>query len=174
MNISHMKNHLKFIIIALCIIVISLFNSCRHEAVFPYTQKGLNRASYMVDGKAYKIDNVSLSDMGFSYISKDSNLYGFCLFPHSNEGVYFGLNDIKFQLGRINFKIPRTSASYIDANGNQYAPLSGYVDIKYIDSTNKYKRIIAGEFELTAKNGKINKTVNITHGNFDTQYVIYP
>ena len=170
-----MKNHLKFIIIASSIIVISLFNSCKHEDVFPYTQKGLNRASYMVDGKAYKIDNVSYGvDIGFAYHLKDSNLYGFCLFPHSNDGVYFGLNDIKFQLGRINFKIPRTSASYIDADGNQYAPLSGYVDIKYIDSTNKYKKIIAGEFRLTATNGKINKTVNITHGNFDTQYNIHP
>jgi hypothetical protein len=152
------------------------FTTCkRNDGLFPYTQKGLNRASYMVDGKAYKIDNVSYGvDIYFGYHSKDSNLYGAATFRNSDEGVFFRLNDVKFQLGRIDFKIPRISAQYIDENRNEYNTTNGYIDIKYIDSTNKYKKIIAGEFGLTATNGKINKTVNITRGNFDTQYDIYP
>lgn len=93
-----MKNHLKFNIIALSIIVISLYNSCRHEAVFPYTQKGLNRASYMLDGKAYKIDNVSYGvNIYFGYYLNDSNLYGALTYSKTYEGVAFYLNDIVFR-----------------------------------------------------------------------------
>ena len=81
-----MKNHLKFIKIALSIIVISLYNSCRHEdALFPYTQQGLNRASFLLDNRAHKIDNVSYGDnFFFSYMSNDSNLYGVLLIYNLN------------------------------------------------------------------------------------------
>ncbi len=150
------------------------FTTCKHnDGLFPYTQKGLNRASYMVDGKAYKIDNVTLSDIGFSYISKDSNLYGAATFRNSDEGVFFYLNDIVFRTGRIDFRTPLIGAQYIDENRNEYNTSSGYIDIKHIDSTNKYKRIIAGEFGFVCKNGKLNKVLNITHGNFDCEYVHY-
>ena len=167
-----MKNHLKFIKIALSIIVISLYNSCRHEdALFPYTQQGLNRASFLLDNRAHKIDNVSYGDnFFFSYMSNDSNLYGVLLYRHTNFGVYFYLNDIQFKLGRIDFKTG-TSAVFIDSNDNNFRATKGYIDIKSIDSTDKYKRILAGEFEFDAWNSKLSKTVHINRGNFDSKYV---
>ena len=149
------------------------FTTCkRNDGLFPYTQKGLNRASYMVDGKAYKI-NATISDIYFGYYAIDSNLYGAATFPNSDEGIFFYLNDVKFQLGRIDVKTPRIGALYIDENRNEYYTLSGYVDINYIDSTNKYKRIIAGEFGFVCKNEKLNKVLNITRGNFDCEYVYH-
>jgi hypothetical protein len=124
----------------------------------------------MVDDKAYKIDDVSYGDnMYFSYYSNDSNLYGVLLYKHSNFGVYFYLNDIVFKLGKINFK-PGRNAIFIDGSDYKYIATKGNINIKYIDSTNKYKRIIAGEFEFEAWNSTLNRTIHISRGNFDSEY----
>ena len=150
------------------------FTTCKHEdALFPYTQQGLNRASFLVDDKAYKIDDVSYgSDVHLAYMSKDSDLYGAITYRDTDHGLFFYFIKIELKTGRIPFTV-QSGIVYSNENGKSLKTTKGYIDIKYIDSTNKYNRIIAGEFEFDAWNSSLSKSVHIGRGNFDIKYVKY-
>ena len=169
-----MKLNLKYNLIVIMITYITMLNSCRHEdALFPYTQQGLNRASFLLDDKSYKIDNISYgSDIHLSYISKDSDLYGAITYRDTDHGLFFYLKKIVLKTGRIPFTV-QSGIVYSDEYGKSLQTTQGYIDIKYIDSTNKYKRIIAGEFDFDAWNSSLSKSVHISRGNFDSEFDIY-